>query len=61
MKRLLSAVVIGITAVTATSVTGQAATPTSGHALTGSISIVYSESYEFDAKNLADTWWSRVK
>jgi multiple sugar transport system substrate-binding protein len=29
--------------------------------LTGTISVVYSESYEFDAKNLTDIWWSRVK
>jgi multiple sugar transport system substrate-binding protein len=29
--------------------------------LTGTISVVYSESYEFDAKNLTDMWWSRVK
>jgi multiple sugar transport system substrate-binding protein len=29
--------------------------------LTGTISVVYSESYEFDAKDLADKWWSRVK
>jgi multiple sugar transport system substrate-binding protein len=61
VKRLLSAAVIGVTALTATSVAGQAATPKSAHGLTGSISIVYSESYEFDAKNLADTWWKRVK
>jgi multiple sugar transport system substrate-binding protein len=29
--------------------------------LKGTISVVYSESYEFDAKNLTDRWWSRIK
>jgi multiple sugar transport system substrate-binding protein len=37
------------------------ASPSSKAAMTGTISVVYSESYEFDAKNLTDTWWARVK
>ncbi len=37
------------------------ASPTKKTSMTGTISVVYSESYEFDAKNLTDTWWARVK
>jgi multiple sugar transport system substrate-binding protein len=49
-------------AVTTVSVAGNAsATPTRHKALTGTISVLYSESYEFDAKNLTDSWWGTVK
>jgi multiple sugar transport system substrate-binding protein len=54
--------VLGIAAVTATAVASTAsAAPKSKHALTGTISVLYSESYEFDAKNLTDSWWGTVK
>jgi multiple sugar transport system substrate-binding protein len=36
------------------------ASPARSSSLSGTISVVYSESYEFDAKNLTDRWWSRV-
>jgi multiple sugar transport system substrate-binding protein len=53
---------IGVTGVTALAVVGNASgSPSSSRAMTGTISVVYSESYEFDAKNLTDTWWSRVQ
>ncbi len=37
------------------------ASPSKSASMTGTISVVYSESYEFDAKNLTDIWWARVK
>ena len=64
MKRLRVGFVVGFAAVVATLavVAGLAlASSSKKTSLTGTISVVYSESYEFDAKNLTDMWWSRVK
>jgi multiple sugar transport system substrate-binding protein len=62
MKLLRAVAVLGAVAVTTVAVVGNAsATPTKRHALTGTISVLYSESYEFDAKNLTDSWWGTVK
>jgi multiple sugar transport system substrate-binding protein len=60
--------VLGAVAVTAAACGGgggssgssSAASPTP-KALKGTISVLYSESYEFDAKNLTDSWWGTVK
>src|SRR5205823_8000708 len=63
VKRLRVPIVLGSVAVVATlaAVAGHAfAAPSKNASLTGTISVVYSESYEFDAKNLTDQWWSRV-
>ena len=64
MKRVRVASVLAAAAVVTTlAVVASHAVASSGTrgALTGTISVVYSESYEFDAKNLTDTWWSRIK
>jgi len=64
VKRLRVGFVVGFAAFVATLavVAGLALASSSKKAsLTGTISVVYSESYEFDAKNLTDIWWSRVK
>ena len=63
MKRMRVASVLASAAVVLTLavVAGHAfASPAKSAALTGTISVVYSESYEFDAKNLTDQWWGRV-
>src|SRR2546422_3369868 len=63
-SRLRVGFVVGFAAVVATLavVAGLAlASSSKKTSLTGTISVVYSESYEFDAKNLTDMWWSRVK
>jgi multiple sugar transport system substrate-binding protein len=51
---------VGVAAVLAVVAGHALASPTRSSSLTGTISVVYSESYEFDAKNLTDIWWSRV-
>jgi multiple sugar transport system substrate-binding protein len=64
VKRLRVVFVLGSATVAATLAvvaTHALASPAKPGKLTGTISVVYSESYEFDAKNLTDTWWSRVK
>src|SRR5207253_9066350 len=60
--RLPAGLVTAAVVVTLAVVAGHAfASSTKSGAMTGTISVVYSESYEFDAKNLTDMWWSRVK
>jgi multiple sugar transport system substrate-binding protein len=62
VKLLRAVAVLGAVAVTTAAVASNAsATPAKRHALTGTISVLYSESYEFDAKNLTDSWWGTVK
>jgi multiple sugar transport system substrate-binding protein len=62
VKLLHAAAILGVVAVTATAVTSSAtAAPRSSHVTAGTISVLYSESYEFDAKNLTDSWWGTVK
>jgi multiple sugar transport system substrate-binding protein len=65
VKRLRAALVLGLAGVITTAVVAangtaapsrQAAAPSPG-----TISVLYSESYEFDAKNLTDMFWSRIK
>jgi multiple sugar transport system substrate-binding protein len=59
--RAVSVLATGAVLTTLAVVAGHAfASPARGGALTGTISVVYSESYEFDAKDLTDKWWSRV-
>ena len=62
MKLLRAVAVLGAVAVTTVAVVSNAsATATKRHAQPGTISVLYSESYEFDAKNLTDSWWGTVK
>jgi multiple sugar transport system substrate-binding protein len=64
VERLRVAFLLGVAAAAAglAAVAGHAfASSSKSRSLTGTISVVYSESYEFDAKNLTDTWWNRVK
>jgi multiple sugar transport system substrate-binding protein len=64
VKLLRAALVVGVTGVTATAVVGNVTAAPRTHAAApapGTISVLYSESYEFDAKNLTDMFWSRIK
>lgn len=59
--RIVSALASAAAVVTLAVVAGHAfASSAKSGALTGTISVVYSESYEFDAKNLTDRWWNEV-
>jgi multiple sugar transport system substrate-binding protein len=62
VKLLRAAGIAGAVVLTATAVASTAsASDRSSHATAGTISVLYSESYEFDAKNLTDSWWGTVK
>jgi multiple sugar transport system substrate-binding protein len=61
VRFLHAALLAGAAAITVAAVSSTAAAaPRTSHA-SATISVLYSESYEFDAKNLTDSWWNGIK